>query len=135
MEIHIDDIATVKQTFDAFAARDLPRLHELSAESLVVHNAVTGSVVGRERYEGRDALARYLADVDRVWGHLELRPQTFHSVRPGQVLVAGTVLARRDGKERAVAAAWSWSLVDGHVTYVRVLPTADAYSMLSSTPL
>ena len=127
-----DDIAIVKGAFEAFAARDLVRLEELTNEELVVHNAITGSAIGQERYEGRDALGRYLADVDRVWERLELRPQIFHSPRSGEVLVAGTVLAEHQGKVRSVAAAWSWSLVEGVVVYVRVLPTAEAHQILAS---
>jgi ketosteroid isomerase-like protein len=121
-----DDIAIVKRAFAAFAARDRAGLEALTDEGLVVHNAVTGSAVGRERYEGRDALGRYLADVDRVWERLELHPQTFHSPRPGEVLVAGSVLAWGEGGARSVAAAWSWSIVDGAIVYVRVLPVAEA---------
>jgi ketosteroid isomerase-like protein len=121
-----DDIAIVKRAFAAFAARDRAGLELLTSEGLVVHNAVTGSAVGQKRYEGRDALGRYLADVDRVWERLELHPQTFHSPRPGEVLVAGSVLAGSEGNTRSVAAAWSWSLVDGVVVYVRVLPAAAA---------
>jgi ketosteroid isomerase-like protein len=126
-----DDIAIVKRAFAAFAARDLRGLEEAASEKLVVHNAVTGSVVGQERYEGQGALGRYLADVDRVWERLELHPQTFHSTRPGEVLVAGTVLAEHRGNVRSVAAAWSWNLVDGVVVYVRVLPAAEARALIA----
>jgi ketosteroid isomerase-like protein len=126
-----DDIAIVKRAFAAFSARDLVGLEALTSEGLVVHNAVTGSAVGQKRYEGRDALGRYLADVDRVWERLELRPQTFHSPRPGEVLVAGSVLAEHQGNVRSAAAAWSWSLVDGLVVYVRVLPAAEAHRLLT----
>jgi ketosteroid isomerase-like protein len=129
-----NDIAIVKRAFEAFAARDVVRMEELTSERLVVHNAVTGSVVGQRRYEGRDALARYLADVDRVWERLELRPQTFHSPRPGEVLVAGWVLAEHQGNARSVAAAWSWSLVEGVIVHVRVLPVAEAHRVLAWSP-
>jgi ketosteroid isomerase-like protein len=127
-----EDIAIVKRAFEAFAARDLVSLEELTSENLVVHNAVTGSAVGQDRYEGRGALGGYLADVDRVWERLELRPQTFHSPRPGEVLVAGTVLAGHQGNPQSVTAAWSWNLVEGVVVYVRVLPTAEALRLVAS---
>jgi hypothetical protein len=35
-------------------------------------------------------------------------PQTFHSPRPGDVFVAGSVIAQRAGVTREQAAAWSW---------------------------
>jgi hypothetical protein len=44
-----EDMAIVKRAFEAFAARDLVRLEEVTSEKLLAHNAVTGSAVGRER--------------------------------------------------------------------------------------
>jgi SnoaL-like domain len=129
-----DEIAIIKLVYEAFAVRDLGVLERLSSEAMVVHNAVTGSATGQPRYEGREALARYLADVDRVWTRLELRPQTFQATRPGRVLVAGVVMVERDGHSAELPAAWSWKLVGGKVTYVRVLPTAEAYQMLTAAP-
>jgi ketosteroid isomerase-like protein len=127
------DVEIVKQAFAAFAVRDLRRLEELSSASLVVSNPPTGSAVGQQRYEGRGALARYLTDVERVWDRLDLRPQTFLCPRPGEVLVAGSVLAQRDGTTRELAAAWSWEIVDGQIASVRVLPSADAERSAAST--
>jgi ketosteroid isomerase-like protein len=121
-----DDVEIVKQAFAAFAVRDLEHLEELSSVGLIVSNPPTGSAVGQRRYEGRGALARYLTDVERVWDRLDLRPQTFLSPRPGEVLVAGSVLAQRDGATQEFAAAWSWGIVDGEIASVRVLPSADA---------
>jgi ketosteroid isomerase-like protein len=126
MTMPVEDLAIVKQAFAAFAARDLGRLEELSSADLVVSNPPTGSAVGQQRYEGRGALAKYLADVERVWDRLDLLPQTFLRTHPGEVLVAGSVLARRDGATRELAAAWSWGIVDGKIASVRVLPSAEA---------
>jgi ketosteroid isomerase-like protein len=120
-----DDVAIVKQAFAAFATRDVDRLEELTSASMILTNPPTGSAVGRQRYEGRGALTLYLADVERVWDSLELRPQTFHSPRPGEVLVAGSVFAQRSGAMQELAAAWSWSIADGEITSVRILPTRD----------
>jgi ketosteroid isomerase-like protein len=119
-----DDTAIVKQAFAAFAARDLEALETLSSVSLIVTNSPTGSVVGQQRYEGRSALARYLSDVERVWDRLELRPETFHTPRPGEVLVKGLVITQRDGASQQMSVAWSWSIVEGEIAAVRVLPTA-----------
>ena|ERR1700677_1590322 len=128
-----DDVAIIKRVYAAFAARDRAALEALSADDAVVHNSVTGSAQGQDRYEGRGALAKFLADVDLAWTRLELRPQTFHSTRPGSVLVAGTVLVERGGHAQELSAAWSWKVLEGKVTYVRVLPTAEAYRMLAAT--
>lgn len=128
-----DDVAIIKRVYEAFAVRDRAALEALSGDDLVVQNAVTGSAVGQERYEGRAALAQFLEDVDQTWTRLELRPQTFHSTRPGSVLVSGTVFVERGGRTEELSAAWSWKVLKGLVTYVRVLPTADAYRMLAAT--
>jgi ketosteroid isomerase-like protein len=128
-----DDVALIKRVYAAFAVRDRAGLEAMASDDFVVQNAVTGSAVGQERYEGRDAFTRFLADIDRIWTRLELRPQTFHSTRPGNVLVAGTVLAERAGHAEELTAAWSWNLLAGKVTHVRVLPTAEAYRMLAAT--
>jgi ketosteroid isomerase-like protein len=119
-----DDTAIVKQAFAAFAARDLEALEALSSVSLVVTNSPTGSVLGHELYEGSSALAQYLSDVDRVWDRLELRPETFHNPRPGEVLVKGSVIARRGGASQQMPVAWSWSIIEGEIASVRVLSTA-----------
>jgi hypothetical protein len=126
-----DDIAIVKRAYEAFRTRDLVDLEAMASDALVVHNPVTGIAVGQERYEGRSALGRYLTDVDRVWERLEVRPQTFYSPRPGEVLVAGTVLIEYEGTARLVAAAWSWSLVGDLVVYLRVLPGVEADSIIA----
>jgi ketosteroid isomerase-like protein len=120
----IDDTAIVKQAFAAFAARDLGALESLSSASLVVTNPPTGSVLGEQPYKGRSALARYLRDVERVWDRLELRPETFHALRPGEVLVLGSVIAQRGGAAQQMPVAWSWSIIEGEIISVRVLPTA-----------
>jgi ketosteroid isomerase-like protein len=119
----MNDIAIVKQAFAAFAARDLSALEALSSVSLVVTNPPTGSVLAQPPYEGRSALARYLSDVEQVWDRLELRPETFHSPRPGEVLVKGFVTTRRAGTSQQVPVAWSWTVVEGKIASVRILPT------------
>jgi ketosteroid isomerase-like protein len=118
------DTAIVKQAFAAFAARDLEALETLSSVSSVVTHSPTGSAVGQQLYEGRSALARYLSDVERVWDRLELRPETFHSPRPGEVLVKGSVITQRGDDSQQMSVAWSWRIVEGQIASVRVLPTA-----------
>ena len=124
--LRADDATIVKQAFAAFAARDLGTLETLSSASLVVTHSPTGSVVGEQLYEGRSALARYLSDVERVWDRLELRPETFHSPRPGEVLVKGSVITRRGDASQQISVAWSWRVVEGKIASVRVLPTGAA---------
>lgn len=119
-----DDTAIVKQAFAAFAARDLKMLETLSSVSLIVTNPPTGSVLGQQRYEGHGALAQYLSDVERVWDRLELRPETFHSPRPGEVLVKGSAFTQRGGASQQMPVAWSWTIIEGRIASVRVLPTA-----------
>jgi ketosteroid isomerase-like protein len=117
-----DETPIVREAFAAFAARDLERLEALCSVDLVVTNPPTGSAFGQQRYEGRGALAQYLSDVEQVWDRLELQPETFHCPRPGEVLVAGVVVAQRAGTTQVLSAAWSWSIVGGEIASVRVLP-------------
>jgi hypothetical protein len=121
-----DNVVVVKRAFGAIAARNAVHLEALCSRDLVVQNAVAGVAGDHDRYHGRRALVRYLADADRIWDRLELRSRTFHSFRAGRVMVAGTVLAERSEVTTEVAAAWLWSLLDGAVVYVRILPTAMA---------
>jgi ketosteroid isomerase-like protein len=127
-----EDTAIVKQAFAAFAARDLEGLEALSCVDLVVTKPPTGSAVGQERYEGRSALAQYLSDVARVWDRLDLQAETFHCPRPGEVLVAGLVAARRGGVTQELEAAWSWTIEGGKISAVRILPTVAVWG--SATP-
>jgi ketosteroid isomerase-like protein len=117
-----DETAIVREVFAAFADRDLVRLETLCSVNLVVTNPPTGSASGHQRYEGRGALAQYLSDVAQVWDRLDLQPETFHCPRPGEVLVAGFVVAQRAGTTQVLTAAWSWSIVGGEIASVRVLP-------------
>ena len=125
-----DDIDVVRRAFDAFAARDLRRLEELTSETAVVYNPITGVVVGRTRYVGRDALLDYLADVEQVWTRLELLPRTFRSPRPGEVLVVGHVRMSRGLETHAVPAAWRWTVAEGEITFVEILRTPEALAAL-----
>ena len=124
------DIAVVRRAFDAFTARDLKALEGLTSETAVVYNPITGAVSGRTRYAGRDALLDYLADVERVWSRLELRPRTFHSPHPGEVLVVGEVRGSRGADTRDVPAAWRWTVVNGEITFVEILRTPEALAWI-----
>jgi ketosteroid isomerase-like protein len=125
-----EDIATVKAAFEAFARRDLSRLEELTSATAAVYNPITGAVAGRTRYVGRDALLDYLADVERVWTRLELRPRTFQSSHPGEVLVVGHVHGSRGGDTRDVPAAWRWTVANGEITFVEILRTPEALAWI-----
>jgi ketosteroid isomerase-like protein len=125
-----EDVAVVRRAFEAFADRDLARLEALTSEAAIVYNPITGVVVGRTRYVGRDSLLNYLADVERVWSHLELLPRTFSRPRPGEVLVVGRVRMSRGGEVHTVPAAWRWTVANGEVTFVEVLRTPEALAAL-----
>jgi ketosteroid isomerase-like protein len=128
----MDNVAIVKRAFDAIAVRDFAHLEAVCSRDLVVQNAVTGLASDSDRYHGRRALVRYLADADRTWDLLELRSRTFHSFSAGRVMVAGTMRTELGDVTNEVAAAWLWSLVGGAIIYVRVLPTTMADQIPSS---
>jgi ketosteroid isomerase-like protein len=119
------DIAVVRAAFEAFAANDVARMRQLGGKA-VFRNAVTGVAVGKRGYTGDGALDDYLADVAEVWSSLDLRPRTYRSPRPGEVLVLGTVVRTlRDGHTIEAPTAWRFKLTMGKITMVEVLPSAE----------
>jgi ketosteroid isomerase-like protein len=119
------DIDVVRAAFEAFATNDVARMRQLVGRASF-RNAVTGIAVGRRGYGGDGALDDYLADVARVWSGLELRPRTFRSPRPGEVLVLGTVLrALHDGHTTEAPTAWRFKVTGGEITMIEVLPSAE----------
>jgi ketosteroid isomerase-like protein len=124
------DIAVVKATFAAFAARDLEAVLALCAPD-VEFTAVTGEHAGRtEPYRGHDGMRDYFRDVAAVWEELRLTPREFRA-SGDRILVTGKVSARSRSRTVTGSTGWIWRVRDGKVTYVRVYPSAaDAIAAL-----
>ena len=113
---------TVRDLFDAFAARDG------DASVSVLHPEVefwaqpTGELAEHpEPYRGHAGYRAYLADVERVWDRLAVDPSDFRVAGSG-VIAFGTI----DGVTRAgealagQAVIWVFRLRDGLIAYGRV---------------
>lgn len=118
----------VKRAYKAFEERDLKALAGFSHPEIEIAS-VTGILAGHETpYKGRDALADYLQDVERIWDEIEIVPQEFIDLDPDRVLVFGRVRARRQSSRVDTPNAWLWELSGGRVRSVKVYaePTVDA---------
>lgn len=124
------DIEVVKETFAAFAARDLEAVLALAAPD-IEFSAVTGEHAGRtDPYRGHDGLRQYFRDVASVWEELRLTPREFRA-HGDLILVTGKVAARSRSRTVSGSTGWIWRVRDGKVTYVRVYASAaDAIAAL-----
>jgi ketosteroid isomerase-like protein len=124
------DIEVVKETFAAFAARDLEAVLALAAPD-IEFSAVTSEHAGRtEPYRGHEGLRQYFRDVAAVWEELRLTPREFRA-RGDLILVTGKVAARSRSRTVSGSTGWIWRVRDGKVTYVRVYASAaDAIAAL-----
>ena len=110
----------IRRAYEAFAARDLDALLELSDESVEI-STVTGLLAGRtEPYRGHEGLAEYLDDLSGQWRRLELQPQHFIPLGAGRVLVFGRVRAWHQRGFMDSENAWLWTVRDDRVVSVRV---------------
>jgi ketosteroid isomerase-like protein len=112
---------TIRRAYDAFAARDLETLIDLSDESIEVAT-VTGLMAGRTGpYRGHDGLADYMSDLAGTWKRIELQPQQFHQVDAERVLVFGRARVWHANGFLDTANAWLWTVREGKVFAVNVL--------------
>ncbi len=119
--MRVEGESTIRRAYEAFASRDLETLRRLADESIEVAT-VTGLIAGRtEPYRGHDGLAEYMRDISGTWKRIELQPQQFNQVEPGQVLVFGRARVWHEKGFLDSANAWLWTLRDGRVLRVQVL--------------
>jgi ketosteroid isomerase-like protein len=110
----------IRSAYEAFAARDLDTLIELSDEDVEI-STVTGLLAGRtEPYRGHEGLAQYLDDLSGQWRKLELQPQHFLPLSEGRMLVFGRVRAWHQRGFMDSENAWLWTLRGEKVASVRV---------------
>jgi ketosteroid isomerase-like protein len=102
------NVELARRVFEAFAVRDLEALRGLMDENVeflpVTANLTTGGVP----YRGRDGIAAYFADVDRVW------------VAGDSVVVLGRIHARGGGMVIDRPTGWVWRMRDGKILSGRV---------------
>jgi ketosteroid isomerase-like protein len=115
----LEEIATVRAIYDAFARRDLEGALEHVAEDLTFSPQGTAQLIGRsEPYRGSEGLRQYFADVARVWDDLTLHATDIRATLGG-VVVFGRVEGTVDGRRIEVDALWTWQVRDGKAVSMR----------------
>jgi ketosteroid isomerase-like protein len=115
-----DDVAVVRATYAAFAARDVERVLEFAAADCELRLEGTARGASRtEPYRGHAGVREYFADVARVWDELTLHADDIRAV-PGSVIVMGHVDATAAGVRQRRAVVWTWKLREGKATSIRV---------------
>jgi ketosteroid isomerase-like protein len=113
------NVELARRAFEAFAVRDLDALRGLMDEEVeflpVTANLTTGGIP----YRGRDGIAAYFADVDRVWEDLRIYPDRFRD-SGDSVVVLGRIHARGGGMVIDRPTGWVWRMRDGKILSGRV---------------
>jgi ketosteroid isomerase-like protein len=119
------DLAAAAETaYRAFAARDAELMREVCHPEVEI-DVPTAAVAGREGpYRGPDAIGDYLADIERVWDELELRPHEFVDAGEGRVVVLGRVITRRGRTRNDLPSVWVLEFRDDLVYRVHVYSDA-----------
>jgi ketosteroid isomerase-like protein len=114
--VSADNIAVVRQAYEAFTARDVDAMAAISdpeIEFLPPHTA--GLAHAGEPYRGYEGLRMYVEDVERLWKEMQVIPQEFKDLGDS-VIVDGRVYARgNDGLLVDSPMRWVWTLRGGKV--------------------
>ena len=120
------DIEVVRAIFAAFNARDVEAALPHLAPDCELHLRGTAAVIGREEpYRGHDGMREYFADVERAWDGLRIHADDYRAI-PGSVIVMGHVDARLAGEPVRRSAVWTWKVIAGKATHVRVADVGPA---------
>ena len=119
------DIDVVRAIYAAFNARDIEAALAYIAPDCELDLRGTAVRIGRtEPYRGPDGLRQYFADVAQTWEELSIHAEDFRAI-PGSVIVMGHVDGRLDGEPVRRNAIWTWKVIDGKATHVRVADMGD----------
>ena len=120
------DIEVVRAIYAAFNARDVEAALPHLAPDCQLDLRGTAAVIGRvEPYRGHDGMREYFADVERAWEDLTIHAEDYRAI-PGSVIVMGHVTARREGEPVRRSAVWTWKVIAGKATHVRVADVGPA---------
>lgn len=120
------NVDIVRRAFAGFEHRDLQALAAVASPEILFEPVTARLVADGEPYRGHDGLARYLADVARVWQELRPVPDRFLEGEDGIVVATGRVYAWGEGRVIDAPAGWLWRVQDGLLVYGRVFETATA---------
>ena len=101
-----DPVAVVRAAFDAFAARDVPRMLSHCRADIVLRSVMTSRLADRTApYRGHDGIGAYLSDVAAVWDELTVTPFAIRQAQ-GSVIGFGRVDGRRPGGRMLASLLW-----------------------------
>ncbi|MBJ7329287.1 MAG: aldo/keto reductase [Solirubrobacteraceae bacterium] len=112
---------TVRTLFAAFARRDVDAILPFVTEDVELDVQRTGGLSGRhEPYAGHQGVRDYLADIGRVWDHLEINPDEV-TVAEDHILVRGHIIGKLGAEEMRVGGVWRWTLREGRVAAITLV--------------
>jgi anti-sigma regulatory factor (Ser/Thr protein kinase)/ketosteroid isomerase-like protein len=117
------NIAVVREVFDAFAARDVERTVAVVDRGVMMEPLST-PVERRTPYLGVDGLRRYLRDLDSTWQEFDIR---IDDLRGGghHVVALGRIHARHDNVVQDDQAGFVFKLREGKVVWAKVYRSTD----------
>jgi ketosteroid isomerase-like protein len=116
----VDDplVEATRQIFERFSRRDVGGLLELCDPDVEFLSVTAMVAADGEAYRGHDGIARYLADVSRVWEELTVEPLEFHRAGADTVVAMGRVYAWGVGRVIDAPVGWLWRFgPDGRARY------------------
>jgi PAS domain S-box-containing protein len=119
-----DPVAVVREAFDAFAMRDVPRMLSHCRADIVLRPVVTSRVTERTApYRGHEGIRAYLADVAAVWDELTVTPFATRQAQ-GSVIGFGRVDGRRPGGRILASLLWIVRLERDQIASMEVFHAA-----------
>jgi ketosteroid isomerase-like protein len=113
-----DNVAVIKDVFEAFARRDIDAMREVTDPEIVFEPAPTFARPHRT-YSGHSGMTQYFQDVADTWERLEVNIQEYR--RAGDyVLAFGRIYAAGGGSVVDDPASFVWRLENGKVVWGKV---------------
>ncbi len=85
-DVAVDREEACRRAFEAFAARDLPRLTELVAPDVELRPLVS---VWQRSYRGVEGLEEWFAEVTRTWAEFTIEEDEIREIDADRMLVRG----------------------------------------------
>jgi ketosteroid isomerase-like protein len=126
-----DDVAVIRQAFDAFAAGDLDAWHALTGDDFALYPRREEPGV-KERYDGWDGMLEYLANWYSGWESYATEPERYIDCGTYVIVdVREAGVAKQTGIRVEQNFAHAFAVREGKVTEWRMFgPVAEAMAAL-----
>ena len=114
-----ENLRVVRDLFDAFSAREVPRASQLVDRGVMMEPLST-PVERRTPYLGIDGLRRYLQDLDETWDTFDVTIEKTRADDGEHVVAAGRIHARQIDVVVDDPAGFAFRLRDGKVVWAKV---------------